>query len=70
MIGRGVEVTIDLVSHVRAKKSENKVNGREDAVVTEMIKQLLQEKFNIIKKYFQERFMGKVEAPSSGSVFA
>ena len=45
--------------------SENKVNGPEDAVVREMIKQLPQEKIYIITKCFQERVMGQMEAPSS-----
>ena len=31
---------LDLVLQARAKMSENKVNGPEDAVVSEMIKQL------------------------------
>ena len=44
---------------------QHKVNGPEDAVVSEMIKPLPQEKIHIITKYFQERFMGQVEAPSS-----
>ena len=47
--------------------SENKVNRPEDTVVSEMIKQLLQEKL-YVKKYFQESFMEKVEAPSSWKI--
>ena len=42
--------------------SENEVNGPEDAVVSEMIKQLLQEKIYIITKCFQEQFMDQMEA--------
>ena len=41
--GRGAEITIDLVLQARAKLSENKVNGPEDAVVSEMTKLFLQE---------------------------
>ena len=41
--GRGAEITVD------------KVNGQEDAVVTEMIKQLFLEKIYIITKCSQER---------------
>ena len=48
--------------------SENKVNGPEDAVVSEMIKQLPLEKIYIIKRCFQERLMGKMEAPSSWKI--
>ena len=57
--GRRAEITIDLVLQAKAIMSENKVNGPEDAVVGEMIKQLPQEKFYIITKCFQERFMGQ-----------
>ena len=45
--GRGTEITIDLVLQAGAKMSENKVNGPEDAVVSEMIKQMPQEKIYI-----------------------
>ena len=38
--GRHAEITVDLVRQVRANMSDNKVNGPEDAVVSEMIKQL------------------------------
>ena len=48
----------------RAKMSEDKVNGPEDAVVSEMIKKLPLEKIYTITKCFQERFMGSVEEPS------
>ena len=66
--GRGAEMTIDLVLQARAKVSENRVNGPEDAAVSEMIKQLPQEKIYIITKFFQERFMGQTEAPSSWKI--
>ena len=39
--GRGAEITVDLVLQARAKMADNKVNGPEDTVVSEMIKQLL-----------------------------
>ena len=38
--GRGAEITVVLVLQARAKMSENKVNGPEGAVVSEMTKQL------------------------------
>ena len=63
-----MEITIDLVLQSRAKMSDNKVNGPEDTVVSEMIKQLLLEKIYTITKFFQERFMGQMEAPSSWKV--
>ena len=37
---RHAEITLDLVLKARAKLSDNKVNGPEDAVVSEMISQL------------------------------
>ena len=42
---------------LRLRLFENKVNGPEDAVVSEMIKQLPLEKIYIITRCFQERFM-------------
>ena len=48
--------------------SENKGNGPEDAVVSEMIKQLPLEKIYTVTKCFQERFMGQMEAPSSWKI--
>ena len=47
---------------------QHKVNGPEDAVVSEMIKPFPPEKIHIVTKYFQERFMGQVEAPSSWNI--
>ena len=38
--GRNAEITADLVLQPRAKLSDNKVNGPEDAIVSEMIKRL------------------------------
>ena len=66
--GRGAEITVDLVLLARAKMSENKVNGPEDAVVSEMIKQFPMEKIYTITKCFQERFMDQMEAPSSWKI--
>ena len=55
---------MDLVLQARAKLSDNKVNGREDAFVSEMIKQLTLARIYTIAKCFQERFMGQMEGPS------
>ena len=41
--GRTAEITIDFVLQARAKMSEDKVNGPEDATVSEMLKQSPQE---------------------------
>ena len=49
---------MDLVVQARARLSENKVNGPEDAILSEMIKRLPTEKVYIITKCFQERFFG------------
>ena len=38
--GREAEITVDVVLQARAKVCDNKVNGPEDAVVSELIKQL------------------------------
>ena len=51
--GRGAETTIDLVLQAREKVSDNRVNGPEDAVVSEMIKQLPQEKIYIITRCYR-----------------
>ena len=37
MEGRNAEITVDLVLQARAKTSDNKVNGPEDAVVSEVL---------------------------------
>ena len=52
--GRGAAITIEMVLEARAKMSDTKANGPEDAVVSEIIKQLLQEKVYIITKCFLE----------------
>ena len=53
--GRTAEITVDLVLQARATMSDNKVNGPEDAIVSEMIKQLPWEEIYTITKCFQER---------------
>ena len=68
MDGRRAEITVDLVLQAKAKMSDNKVNGPEDAATSEMIKQLLLEKIYAITKCFQERFMGQMEAPNSWKI--
>ena len=66
--GRGAEITIDLVLQARAKIPEKKVNGPEDAVVSEMIKQFFREKICIIAGCYRERPVGQTEAPSSWKI--
>ena len=57
-----------MVPQARSKMSEHKVNGPEDDVESEMIKQLKLEKICIITRCFQERFMVQMEAPSSWKI--
>ena len=52
--GRKAEMTFDLILQARAQMSDNKVNGPEDKVVSEMIKQLPLEKIYIITRCCQE----------------
>ena len=52
----------------RAKLSDNKANGPEDAVVSEMIKKLQLEKIYTVARCYQERFMGLMESPSSWKI--
>ena len=66
--GRNAEITVDLVLQSRGRVSENKVNGPEDAIVSEMIKTLPMEKIYMKTKCFQERFLGRMESPSSWKV--
>ena len=61
--GRVAEMTIDLVSKARAKLSEHKVNGPEGSLVSEMIKQLPQEKNTRSQDAFKIGLWG--DAPSS-----
>ena len=63
--GRNAEITVDLVLQARAKLSDDKVNGPEDAIVSEMIKRLPMEKMFTIVRCCQERFSGLMESPSS-----
>ena len=46
---RNAKITVHMVLQARAKMCANKVNGPEDAVVSEMIKQLPLEKIYINK---------------------
>ena len=59
--------TVDLVldTHTRAKMAEERVNDPEDSIVSEMIKQLPQDKLYEMTKCFQDSFMGLEDAPSS-----
>ena len=66
--GRNAEITVDLVLQARAKLSDNKVNGPEDAIESEMIKKLPMERIFTKAMCFQERFMGWMESPSSRKV--
>ena len=66
--GRGAGITVDLVLLAKAQMWENKVNGPEDAVVTEMIKQLLVEKIFICYEVFSGTLMGQMDAPSSWKI--
>ena len=50
-----------------AKLSDNKVNGPEEAIVSEMIKRFTMDKIYTITKCFQERFMGQMESQCSWS---
>ena len=68
MDGRNAEITVDLVLHARAKMSDNRVNGPDDAVVSEMIKHLPVEKICIIARCFQERFLCQMDALSSWEI--
>ena len=49
--GRNAMITVDQVLQARAKLSENKINGLEDAFVSEMIKRLPMEKIYTIKSF-------------------
>ena len=66
--GRNAEITVDLVLQARAKLSDNKVNGPEDATVSEMIKKWPMDNIYTVARCFQERFMGQMESPSSWKV--
>ena len=66
--GRMVEITVDMVLQARAKMSESKVNGPEDVVVSEMMKQFPQEKIYEVTRCFQQRCMGQMDAPNSWKI--
>ena len=66
--GRKAEITVALVLQSRARMSENKVNGPDDAKVSDMIKQLTLKKVYIVPRCVQKRFMGQMEAPSSWKI--
>ena len=66
--GRDEEITVDLVLQARAKMSDNKVNGPDDAIVSEMIKQWPLEKINTVTMCFQERFLGQMKSISSWKI--
>ena len=68
MEGRNAEIKVDLVLQARAKMSDNKINGPDDAVVSEMITHLPLEKILIITKCFQEHFLEQMVAPGSWKV--
>ena len=56
--GRIEEITIDMVLRARARMAEEQVNGPEDSVVTEIVKEFPQEKILEITKSCQKRFTG------------
>ena len=56
--GRSAEITVDLVLQARAKLSDNRVNGPEDAIVSEMIRKLPMEKDLHYCEVFSETFHG------------
>ena len=64
MEGRTAEITVDLVLQARAKMSENKVNGPDDAIACEMIKKLLLENL-----HYCEVFSGTFHGPDGISTF-
>ena len=52
----------------RAELSDNKVNGPEDAVVSEMIKILPLEKICTVAMFSKTAFLGQMDAPSSWKI--
>ena len=63
--GRHADITVERVLQAREKLGDNKVEGPEDAIVSEMIKWLPMKKIYTISKCLQERFMGQMESPTS-----
>ena len=51
-----VQITIDLVLQARAKLSDNKVNGPEDPIVSEMIKGCLWKRTVLLRDVFRSDF--------------
>ena len=60
-----MEIYVDLVLHARARLCDSKVDGPKDKIVCEMLKRLPLPKVYEVAKLFQERFMGKMQAPDS-----
>ena len=60
------KVTSDLVLQARAKLNDDKVNGPEDAVASEMIKILPLEKIYTMARCLQDRSMGQMMLPARG----
>ena len=63
--GIGAEITLDLVLQSSAETSENKVNGPEDSIVSEIIKQFPQKKICETVTCFRDRFVELDDAPCS-----
>ena len=63
--GRRAVITVDLLLQANAKMSDNRVNGPEDAVVSEIIRQLPLETIYTITKCFEERFLGQMGKPDA-----
>ena len=68
MDGRNGEITVDLVLQARAKRSDNKVYGPEEAVVSEMIEQLALEKIFIVMRCFSRAVSRVRWRPSSWKI--
>ena len=67
--GRAAEISVDLVLQARAHMADNKVNGPEDSVVSEMIKQLPSEKIFRGSEAPQGMFYGVVsKLPAIGGL--
>ena len=64
MEGRTAEITVDFVLQARAKMSDNKVNGPDDAIVSETIKKLAMENL-----HNHEVFSGTLRGPDGISKF-
>ena len=51
--GHSAGVTVDLVLQARTKLSDNKVNGPEDAVMSEIVKKLPRKRFTLLRGAFR-----------------